>query len=431
MSERLYTYYKFPGSRTQVLPDSPPIQSYLQNRESIRPVDFPLPKTYMEVSLDAFAHNLAALQQFTQAEKPEIIPIGKYGYMGTGGPLISNLLISNGASKIGFATSDGLRRTHKEFPNLPSLMLYPLQTYDDIAHAIQHNAELTVQSLDELQLIEQVARGMGKKAGVHVQAETGFNHYGGQMDELSAIFALAQEQNDAVTIRGISSHFATAGDNNVNAQRQFNHFIEVLRHLHDQGHCVSSVHIANSAAITQLPETWKRETYAGLMPGATPAIRPGGLLYGLYGDPDNALSLKKTVPDVVSHIAGTHDVVTGGCVGYCETFVAHKSTSIAIIPIGWGSGYLVEKTRQEANDSQNTDILINGKRSPILGLVGASSFAVENVGQGKKGDAVLLVGKDGSQEITFDEIATMNGMISTQLTTMLGKSIPQVYYEGE
>jgi len=67
--------------------------------------------------------------------------------------------------------------------------------------------------------------------------------------------------------------------------------------------------------------------------------------------------------------------------------------------------------------------------APILGLVGASSFAVKNIGKGKKGEAVLLVGVDGNEIITFDEVAQKNGMISTQLTTMLGKSLPQVYYE--
>lgn len=431
MSERHFTHYKYPLSRTQPIPHNGIVQDYYRNRGRVPEWEAPMPHNYMEVSLSAYKHNLGAIQRLTRNEQPDIIPIGKYGYMGNGGPIVSQLLINEGAKQIGFASSEELRFTHKEFPQIPSLMMYPLQTLDDLTHAIKHNAELTVQSLDELRMASLAARSTGHVAVIHLQAETGFHHYGGSLEELSAMFTFADQNNDALLIRGISSHFATAGDNNENARRQFDSFLHMLSSLHDRGHSVASVHIANSAAITQLPETWNRQTYSGVMPGAIPAIRPGGLIYGMYGDPNNQLNVQDAVTAVVSHIASTQNVNGGDSVGYCETFTAKEKTPIAIIPVGWGSGYMMEKTEQETNDEQHTQILIRGKRSPIVGLVGASSFAVKNIGEGERGEAVLLVGQEGKEKVTFDEIAEKNGMISTQVTTMLGKSLPQVYYEEQ
>jgi alanine racemase len=429
MAERIYTHYKYPLSRTQALPDTPLTQDYFIKRGMIPQERGPFPHNYIEVSLSAYEHNLQAIQNLTQHDEPDIIPIGKFGYMGMGGPLVSHRLIQSGATKIGLASSEELRFTHKEHPRIPALMMYPLQTFDDICHAIEHGAELTVQTMGELQLTQQAASALGRNVQIHVQAETGFHHYGGSLDELSAMFAYAEQNADDITIKGISSHFATAGDDNISARRQFGNFLNVLRHLHDQGHSVSSVHIANSAATVDLPETWKRETYAGVMPGAVPAIRPGGLIYGMYGDPKGTLQIQEVVTAVVSHISGAQTIAAGESVGYCKGYTANRKTAIATIPVGWGSGYLVENTQTRADDELHTQILIRGKRSPILGLVGASSFAVKNIGAGEKGEAVLLIGAAGKERITFDEVAAKNGMISTQLTTMLGKSLPQVYHE--
>lgn len=431
MAERTYTHYKFPLSRTQPIPMGSQYQEYFLNRGKVPEERGPFPSNYIEISLGAYTHNLNEIQTFTKKEGPDIIPIGKYAYMGTGGPLISEQLINAGASKIGFASSQELRFTHKEFPKIPGLMMYPLQTYDDLSHAIEHKAELTVQTLDELRLAQKAARDLGLIAQIHVQAETGFHHYGGSAEELLLLFKYANENSEAIRIIGVSSHFATAGDNNVNARRQFEKFIEILRYLHDNGHSVSSVHIANSAAITELPETWSRQTYAGVMPGAIPGIRPGGLIYGRYGDAQKILKTQEVATAVVSHISGAQQLAMGQSVGYCEQFTANSEVPIAIIPVGWGSGNLVENTVQRVTDGDYTEVLIHGIRSPIIGLVGASSFAVINYGKGKKGEAVLLVGKEGNEQITFDEIALKNGMISTQFTTMLGNSLPQVYYEGQ
>lgn len=430
MAERIYTHSKFPHSRTQPIPNTPLYQEYYLNRGRV-PVERGIfPNTYMEISLAAYENNLKAIQDLTHEDLPDIYPIGKFNFMGMGGPYVSNLLIQSGASKIGLANSEELRFTHKEHPNIPALMMYPLQTYEDVYHAIEHGAELTVQAMDELQLAQKAALALGKVVNIHVQAETGFHHYGGSLEEMLTMFEFAQGNADSIKMKGVSSHFATAGDDNINARRQFQNFLEILRHLHDHGHSVSSVHIANSAAVTELPETWQRKTYEGVMPGATPGIRPGGLIYGMYGDPKNILSIRNVATAVVSHISSVHQLGAGDSVGYCNKYTADRSMITATIPFGWGSGgNLTENTQSKVEDGATTHILIRGKRSPIIGLVGASSFAVENIGLGQKGEAVLFVGTEGKEQITFDEIADKNDILSTQLTLIIGKSLAQVYYK--
>lgn len=440
MSEKVFTHYKYPNSPTSAITQDTEVQSYFRTRGPIVPSQYSLPPSYMEISLDAYRHNLSQIQNYTSPDSPAIIPVVKYNYMGMGGPLISQLLVDNGVARIGMATPDELRDTHREVPDIKTLMLYPLQSFNDLAYAIEHDSNLTVESVSDLNLVQKAAQRVGKTAHVHVQVETGFNHFGVK-DELLALFDLAKKESlragkasatPDFNIVGISSHFATAGSDNSTALIQFENFLDTLRCLHDNGHSVDMVHIANSAAMTELPQTWQRSTYAGIMPGAQPAIRPGEAIYGIGGDNQNKLGLKPALTAVVSHISSSKTINTGDSVGYCGVFKTDKPMEIAVVPIGWGSGYGINKTASEASDDNQTHILINGVRSPVLGLVGSSSFVAENRGKGAKGDTVLLIENEGTgcNSLPLAQVAEENGMISSMLSTQLGKSLPHAYYEG-
>ena len=215
-------------------------------------------------------------------------------------------------------------------------------------------------------------------------------------------------------VEGIFSHFANADATDLSdARLQLEHFQEVLRFYERHGLPVPLRHMANSAAILQLPES-----YFDL-------VRPGILLYGVYPSPEvahtvvvhPALSWK-------SHVVYFKVILPGHPVGYGSTWQSDHMVRAVTVPVGYGDGYF-------RSMSHKAQVIIRGKRYPVVGRFSMDQIVVNiEWDSAFNDDEVILVGESGDQCITVEELAGWAGTIPYEVLTNINTRVPRIYVRG-
>jgi alanine racemase len=216
-----------------------------------------------------------------------------------------------------------------------------------------------------------------------------------------------------VRLVGLMTHFAEAeAEDPAFAREQLARFAEAARDLAAAGIPAPIRHAANSAGLLCLPEA------------RLDLVRPGIMLYGCHprgprGGPEPMLRPALRFRTAISQI---HDVVRGESVSYGRTFVAPRDLTVATLPAGYadGVGRLL---------SNRGHVLIRGRRVPIVGRVCMDMTMVDVTGvpDARLGDEAVLVGRQGAEEITADEVAEVQGTISYEVLCHIGPRVPRVY----
>ncbi|HEX9013295.1 MAG TPA: alanine racemase, partial [Anaerolineaceae bacterium] len=218
-----------------------------------------------------------------------------------------------------------------------------------------------------------------------------------------------------LALEGLFTHFATADwSDQTYVLQQLQVFEDVLRGLREVGITIPVVHAANSGAIQMLP-------------GARfNAVRPGIILYGLQASSQwaspfplrPALSLK-------SRVSRVRVLPAGAGVSYGRTYVTSRPTRAALVPVGYGDGYHRALSNQGA-------VLVRGRRAPILGRVCMDQFVVDAsaIPDAAQDDEVVIIGKQGEEQISAEEIAGLTGTINYEVTTALLPRVTRVYLQG-
>ena len=267
---------------------------------------------------------------------------------------------------------------------------------------------------DMLKALDECAGKLGKKALVHVKADTGMSRIGIRPDEEGLAFMEWAFGLQHVAVEGIFTHFARADERDKSAARTqlalFPGFLEEVKRR--TGREIPVKHCSNSAGILELPE-------ANLS-----LVRAGITLYGLSPSEEvtkDILSLRPVL-SLKSHLVYVKEVEEGTPVSYGGTYVAGRRMRIATVPVGYGDGY----PRSLSNKGY---VLIRGKRAVILGRVCMDQFMVDvsDIPEAKEGDEVTLIGTDGAEEITMETLGELSGRFNYELACGLGKRIPRVY----
>ena len=279
-----------------------------------------------------------------------------------------------------------------------------------IPQFFEHNLDFTVPSAETARAVSAAARAAGRSARIHLKIDTGMERIGVHWYSAERFFddVLSLEGLDIV---GIFSHFATADDDLDFARVQLDRFRETLELLKERGASPPLVHMANSAALANLPEA--RFTM----------VRPGILLYGYEPTPFATIGLEP-VMRLMSKVAYFKVVRGGAGVSYGQTWTAPEDTGIATIPIGYGDGY----SRSLSNKGL---AVIRGACYPVVGRVCMDQLMV-NLGPGGEahnGDDVLLFGTKGEDRIDGNLLCERMGTIPYELTCMVGSRVPRVYVE--
>jgi alanine racemase len=235
---------------------------------------------------------------------------------------------------------------------------------------------------------------------VHLKIDTGMGRFGARLDDAPAIARFIQE-SDGLVLAGTWTHFACADTDAAMTRHQFDRFNEALAAL---GVAPGLRHACNSAGARHFPEY------------ALDAVRCGIALYGCeWSGLQPALSLHA----LITHLK---TVRRGDSVGYGATWRARESRRIATIAIGYADG--VHRIR-----SNRGHVLVRGMRAPLVGTVSMDAITadVTDVEGAAVGDVATLIGADGDERITAEEVGRWSGTISYEVLTSLGTRVERVY----
>jgi len=277
---------------------------------------------------------------------------------------------------------------------------------------LKYNLAITASSIDKLKQIDETSAQMKIKAKVHLKVDTGMERLGVHYYNAEKFLEAAHNCKNIV-VEGIYSHFATAESDDLTfAKLQLERFNEVLEYFNKRSIKPPLRHIANSGAILQLPEA------------NFDMVRPGIMLFGVYP----SKNIKKTV-DVKTALNWKSLVVyfkvikAGNAVGYGLTYTPDHNIRAVTVPVGYGDGYF----RSLSNKAM---VMIHGKKCPVIGNVSMDQIVV-NIGNDSayNGDEVILIGSDGNNSITAEDLAGWAGTIPYEILTNINTRVPRIYLE--
>jgi len=363
--------------------------------------------TWAEIDIEAIRHNLGVLRHTVHPAK--IIAIVKANAYGHGIVRIARAAVESGADYLGVGfLEEGLLLRRRGF-KVPILVLGGV-LFHQVHQFIVNRLDITVSSLGLAYAVNREAEILGKTARIHLKFDTRFNRIGMHYAKASDIFERLKPLKN-IEIVGIYSHFATADEpESEYALIQFKRFQSVLDAAAKWNIDATYRHIACSGAIM-----YYDQTYSNL-------VRVGLAMYGLYPSLNSPRSLNlKPVLSFKSRVVFLKTVPAGEPVSYGGTYVTTDTVRIATVPVGYGDGY----TRRLSN---NADVLIRGRRFPVIGNVCMDQIMV-NLDRDESievGDEVVLYGRQGNECIPVEEIADRCGTIPYEITTWLARRVPRV-----
>ena len=362
--------------------------------------------TRIEVDLDAFAHNHAAIRSRVGVPVMGIVKANGYGH---GLVQMAQALERQGVEQIGVAFVEegiALRTAGIRTPILVLGGIFGPQ----VSHYLDHHLEITVSSLDKLRQVEAAAEARGQRAVVHLKIDTGMERIGVHSYS-SAAFIEAAAASRWCEIKGVYSHLACADDPaSPMTNQQLERFLEACAHFERIGAPMPIRHLANSGGVLHFPETW------------LDMVRPGIILYGVLPDPASQSTIDlRPVLSLKSQVVYFKVIRDGATVSYGATWRAEHQTRIVTVPIGYGDGW-------PRALSSTGHVLIRGQQYPMVGRVCMDQFMVDiGLASAWNEDEVVLIGRQGDALITAEDVATRIGTIPYELLVGLNERIPRHY----
>ncbi len=373
------------------------------------------------VDLNALANNLCAIKQ-KAGPSVKIMAVVKGNACGHGIVEVAKTLVKEGASFLAVARMSEAITLRENGIQTP-ILLFGGITEDQVEYVAENDIRVSVASLEFARKLNETLARKNLRAKVHIKIDTGMTRLG-LFPEYFADGTQEPAMNCAIKdicdmtelenldLEGIYTHFACADETDkTHANHQVVLFEKVLAGLKEKG--ISLVrHAANSAGVIDLPHTYYD------------MVRPGIMLYGVYPSSQvdhNAIALEPAM-EIRSKIIHLKEVPKGVGIGYGYTYTTEKNTLIATIPIGYADGY------SRALSSKGR-MLVKGHSAPIVGRVcmDLTMIDVTDIPGVAQGDEVVILGRQGKEEITADEIAGLAGTISYEVLASLTGRIPIVY----
>jgi alanine racemase len=362
--------------------------------------------SWIEIDLSQLRKNISAIRSSIGSSLfCLVVKANAYGH---GLCAIGKAAQEAGVDYLGVAHLQEGIQLRKANVSLPILVLGAIHE-DQIYDLIDYNLEFTISSKFKAELVAEKCKEMGRKCRVHLEVDTGMQRTGVRVSTARELFPylLTFENLEVV---GIYSHLATAnGPHDPLSIKQINAF----RTLIDDPILKNRLlirHLANSGGTAFFPEAH------------LDMVRPSLLTFG-YPPEDCPESLKAIAPcfSLKAKVSYFKVVQPGEGVSYGHSFVTDKQTRIVTIPVGYGDGY-----RRAL--SNRGSVLIRGKRFPIRGTICMDQFMVD-VGDQEVyvGDEVVLIGKQGNEEISLKEVASLCDTIPYEILCLLNDRIPRIY----
>ena len=367
-------------------------------------------ETYLSVDLDALDANFSAIRSKANNKIMAVVKADAYGH----GAVVLAKHLESRSDFFGVACVSEALELRKAGIRLPILILghTPVQAFGQV---IAHEIRPAIFRMDEAVEFSKEAVRQGVKAPIHIALDTGMGRIGFSADPDGMEQVLAISNMEGITIEGLFSHYACADMEDLaptNAQMaRFDGFVEQLE---ARGVTVPLCHLSNSAGLMRLSSQHNM-------------VRTGIVLYGLYPDAQMDRSLLPLQPVVSWHscITMLKTLPAGSPVSYGATYITTKPTRVATVPVGYADGY-------PRSLSGKFHVLICGKKAPILGRVCMDQMMVDvtDIPEAEEGTAVTLIGKDGQQSISVEDVSNCSGVFHYELVCGFGRRQPRLYTQG-
>jgi alanine racemase len=359
-----------------------------------------------EIDLDAVSHNLGVVRKLTGGRP--VIAVVKADAYGHGATQVSGRLSEEGVSHLAVAFIEEAIRLREAAIQTPIIVLFDRQ---NAPLYFEYDLIPVVSDPGFCERLSREARKRGRVLDVHVKIDTGMGRLGfNGRDIVRQIISVSKM--GFIAVKGMMSHFSDSdvADKSF-AQVQMDKFVEVkeklLKTMKRPGDLLC--HMANSAATLTLK-------CAHL-----DAVRPGIMLYGQPPIGEPGAGKRKSAYNLMPAMKIKTEILTirklhkGRPVSYGRTFVTRRESLIAVLPLGYADGF-------SRSFSNNADVLIRGKRAPVVGRVCMDLTMVDVTGikGAKEGDEAVLLGRQGKAEITAKELADRAGTISYEILTSMG-----------
>ena len=262
--------------------------------------------------------------------------------------------------------------------------------------------------LEFAEALREASVRLGKKARVHLEIDSGMGRTG---------FLPKQSLNAALVMRdmgldveGAFTHFATADEPDLSYTAwQYARFIKSIEIIRRQGIAIPFLHVCNSPAVIHCPHMRLN------------AVRPGNLFYGLSsGERERPFPLLPSI-SVKTTLTAVREIPARSGISYGLRYITRGDIFIGVVPMGFYDGF--------ARISQGAVVLVHGQRVPVIGTVCMDQLMVnlQSVPDAKIDDEVVVIGRQGDEEITLEEVAQRLNTISTQVLSLFSTRVPRIF----
>lgn len=363
--------------------------------------------TWARIDMQVFAHNIRRLRSLAATPLMAVVKANAYGH---GVIPIAQTAVEHGADALAVATigeAEVLRQASIRAPILILGYTPPHQAHD----VVLLGCTCTVFTSEMARALSDAAVALQRKVHIHIKVDTGMARLG-LPSEPDQVVAFLQEirQLPGLHIEGFYTHFATADSSDESfARLQLQRFKSVLTAITAAHLRPVIIHAANSGALLRFPAAHFN------------MVRPGLACYGLH--PSAETPLPTDIQPVLSwhtEVARVQHLPADIPISYGCTFVTHRPSRIATIPVGYADGLRRAPPWRE--------VLIRGQRAPVVGRICMDYAMVDvtDIPAVAVGDAVVLIGRQGSDQITAEEVATWLGTINYEVVSALMPRVPRV-----
>ena len=366
--------------------------------------------TRVKIDLDAISRNFDAVREKAGVKVMAVVKADAYGH----GAIQVARLLQDKCAFFGVSSMLEAMELRKAGLTTPILGLghMPVNAYPT---AIAEGIRPTIFHYEDAQALSRAAQELNLPAPFHFAVDTGMSRLGFQATEEAADICAKIAKLPGLVAEGLFSHFATADCADLSKAKQqaerFDRFYEMLQ---SRGVSVAIRHLDNSAGLMNFPNHYEM-------------VRSGIVTYGMYPSSEVAPELLKLEPALqfLSRVTHVKVLPAGREVSYGGTFVTTRDTRIATVPVGYADGY-----RRQL--SGKFYVLIHGKKAPILGRICMDQLMVDvtDIPETAVNDRVTLVGRDGEEVITMEEIAAAADSFNYEFVCGISRRVPRIYVSG-
>ncbi|MBL7068418.1 MAG: alanine racemase [Candidatus Omnitrophica bacterium] len=365
--------------------------------------------TWAEVNLGALKYNYNQIQRLVGRDVKLMVVVKANAY-GHGLVEVSKALAKMGVDYLGVATVDEALLLRKRRLRKPILVLGSILP-DEVGAALKNNISLTLANNELLNIIEKKADSLKTTCRVHIKIDTGMGRIGAWHEDEAELLIDKTISSKSIDVEGVYTHFSSAARDKVYTSYQIESFENLIGKLLNRNFNIPYRHAANSIATVNL-----KRSHLNL-------VRPGLIVYGMYPKKGFKRFINlKPVLSLKTKIVYLKNVPPGRSISYGRTYLTQEHTRIATLPIGYADGY-------GRILSNKAEVLVKGEKAPVVGKVTMDQTMIDvgHIEDVKIGDEVVLIGRQGKNEITTERLARLAGTIPYEIVCSITDRVPRIY----